>query len=385
MNADHHGAPTQHRPTRVRQLLQWAERLRYGWEYRFRVRELLRAVQPGHSVKLSRREGKMVRDFWRRYGINFINLDWYRLFKGLNGSVDERYIPEEIFRTRIEPLLCRRDVSAAYHDKNQLDRLFCELRRPTTILRNIYGNYYDTNYQPVNREHTLAFLRSSPGAYFLKPAISGTGSGHNVVRLVIDPDGLHLDGRRLELREVEKVYVQDFLVQEGVPQHAAVARFHPTSLNTIRLITLRLNNSILPLAATFRMGNGSYVDNGHAGGLLCGVKIDSGLLTDFACDVAFRHYECHPFSGIRFAGQQIPSMSDIVAMAVAAHSRLLYFDQISCDIAVLPDGAPCLIEVNTFGQGVEPHQYLKGGPLFGEQTDEVLALVHHRAQCGWNE
>ena len=38
----------------------------------------------------------------------------------------------------------------------------------------------------------------------------------------------------------------------------------------------------------------------------------------------------------------------------------------------------------TLGQGVEPHQFLKGTPLFGDETDEVLTLVAERARRGWN-
>lgn len=376
--------PALHRPTRVRQFLRCAELLRYRWEYWRRLRTLLRTASPRHAVRITRAERQQVRAFWAHHGIGFISLAWFRLFKLLNGNVDPRYVPEETFRTRIEPLLCRRDVSAAYHDKNQLDRLFSELKRPTTVLRNIYGHYYDADYCPLPREEVVTRLQTRPGPFFLKPAISGTGSGHNVARVIIERDGFQIGERLLSLADVEQIYVQDFLIQEGVAQHESLARFYPGSLNTLRLITLRLRERIFPIAATFRMGNGSHVDNGHAGGLLCGVNFDSGQLTGFACDVAFRRYERHPLSGVAFAGQQIPSMAQIVNMGISAHQKLPYFDQVSCDIAVLPDGAPCLVEVNTFGQGVEPHQFLKGAPLFGENTDEVLQLVARRASSGWN-
>ena len=53
---------------------------------------------------------------------------------------------------QLEPMLCRRDVAPAYHDKNQLDRLFPDVQRPRTVLRNIYGNYFDGDYRPVPRE-----------------------------------------------------------------------------------------------------------------------------------------------------------------------------------------------------------------------------------------
>ena len=233
-------------------------------------------------------ERASIRRFWKDYGVSYVNLEWYRLFKALNGSVDPRFIPEEIFRTRLEPLLCRRDVSAAYHDKNQMDRIFADLPRPRTILRNIYGAYFDEGYQPIRRDAVAAHLADHHGPHFLKPAISGTGSGNNVARVEFVDGEFRLGASTLSLAEIERIYVQDFVIQEAVSQHASLALFHPGSLNTLRVITLRLNDTLRLIAATLRMGNGSHVDNGHAGGLLCGVNIETGALSGFACDVQFR-------------------------------------------------------------------------------------------------
>lgn len=376
--------PQRHQDSVVRKAMKRAELLRYWWEYRGRLRDMLRVVDPEGAVRLDGAERRAVHDYWTQHGVSYVNLDWYRLFKALMGTVDPRFIPEETFRTRLEPLLCRRDVSAAYHDKNQLDRLLPDVTRPRTILRNIYGAYLDEQYRPIDRDGVGAFLSGRPGAHFLKPAISGTGSGQNVARVEFESGGFRIAGTVLSLAEVERAYVQDFVVQEAVQQHASLAAFHAASLNTLRVITLRLDGVIQPIAVTFRMGNGSHVDNGHAGGLLCGVDIVSGATTPFACDVSFRRFEAHPRSGVRFAGHVVVSFAAVRDLAIAVHGRLAYFDVLSCDIAVAEDGSPCLVEVNPFGQGIEPHQFLKGAPLFGDQTGDVLALVAARAQSGWN-
>jgi len=376
--------PRRHQETLVRQALRRAELVRYWWEYRGRLRRLLREVDGARAVRLDRDERQAIRRFWSRFGVSYINLEWYRLFKALNGSVDPRFVPEETFRTRLEPFLCRRDVSAAYHDKNQMDRVFADLLRPRTVLRNIYGAYFDEAYRPIKREDVTAHLASRTGPHFLKPSISGTGSGTNVARVELSRDGFHIGQSLLTLADIERIYVQDFVMQEAVRQHDSLARFHPRSLNTLRLITLRLGDSIRPIAATLRMGNGSHVDNGHAGGLLCGVQLMTAALTPFACDVLFHRFDQHPKTSEVFAGQQIVSFAAIKDLATSVHGRLPYFDVLSCDIAVLDSGAPCLIEVNTFGQGVEPHQFLKGAPLFDAATDEVLELVATRARGGWS-
>jgi hypothetical protein len=376
--------PRRQRDSVVRQALQRAELLRYWWEYRGRLATLLKQVDPSGAVRLTAEERHDVRSYWARFDVSFMNLDWYRLFKGLTGAVDPRYIPEETFRTRLEPLLCRRDVSAAYHDKNQLDRVFADVARPRTVLRNVYGAYLDEAYQPVRRDAVVAHLASRGGMHFLKPAISGTGSGNNVAQVEFVDGRFRVGATLLTLEQVEAIYVQDFVVQEAVRQHATLAQFHPGSLNTLRLITLRLDDVVRPIAATLRMGNGSHVDNGHAGGLLCGVAIATGALTPFACDVLFRRYDRHPMTAEVFAGKHIVSFADVKGLAQSVHARLPYFDVLSCDIAVLDNGSPCLIEVNTFGQGVEPHQFLKGAPLFDADTEKVLDLVAARARAGWS-
>jgi hypothetical protein len=375
--------PIRHQDTLVRKTMRRAELLRYWWEYRGRLASLLRHVEGGGSVQLDRRERASIRRFWKHYGVSYVNLEWYRLFKALNGSVDPRYIPEETFRTRLEPFLCRRDVSAAYHDKNQMDRTFADLRRPRTVLRNIYGAYFDEGYRPIGRDAVAAHLADRQGAHFLKPAISGTGSGNNVARVEFVDGAFRLGASTLSLAEIERIYVQDFVVQQRVSQHASLAALHPGSLNTLRVITLRLNDTLRLIAATLRMGNGSHIDNGHAGGLLCGVNVDSGALTGFACDVLFRKYDRHPITGATFSGTFV-SFAETKELALAVHARLPYFDVLSCDIAVLENGDPCLVEVNTFGQGVEPHQYLKGAPLFDAATEDVLSLVASRARAGWS-
>ena len=377
--------PGRHQDTLVRRAMRRAELLRYWWEYRGRLRELLRVVDPADRVQLDGDEKTAVREYWRQFGVGSVNEDWYRLFKALTGSVNPRFVPEETFRTRIEPILCRRDVSAAYHDKNQLDRLLPEVRRPRTILRNVYGAYADEHYRPLDRKAVMSHLADRQGPHFLKPAISGTGSGRNVARIELVPNGFRIGQTLWSLEDIERTYVQDFVVQEAVRQHQSLATWHPASLNTVRVITLRFDETIRAVAATLRVGNGSHVDNGHAGGLLCGVNVADGVTTPFAVDVFFRRFDHHPLSEEAFDGRVVVSFEAIRSLALQVHARLPYFDVLSCDIAVAEDASPCLVEVNTFGQGVEPHQFLKGAPLFDDATDGVLSLVARRSRSGWNQ
>ena len=111
--------PRRHQETLVRKAMQRAELIRYWWEYRGRLRELLRVVDPGRAVRLNA-TAQQIRDHWTGYGVEYVNLDWYRLFKALTGR-QPAINPEGNVPHPIEPFLYRRDMSAAFHDKIQLD------------------------------------------------------------------------------------------------------------------------------------------------------------------------------------------------------------------------------------------------------------------------
>ncbi len=67
-------------------------------------------------------------------------------------------------------------------------------------------------------------------------------------------------------------YKKDFIVQEFLYQHNFFHQMHRDSLNTIRIISLRLNGSIHILSRVVRMGNdGSFTDNAESGCITCGL------------------------------------------------------------------------------------------------------------------
>ena len=74
----------------VRQGLNWAEVLRYRWEYMRRLRFVLAQVDPGGRVRVTRHERQRVREFHARHRMPRVAMAWYRLFKALPGRVAPR-------------------------------------------------------------------------------------------------------------------------------------------------------------------------------------------------------------------------------------------------------------------------------------------------------
>ena len=180
----------------------------------------------------------------------------------------------------------------AKHWKDFFNRTYCELPSPE-----------------CTREYfTEAFKNCEK--IIVKPTDSRGGKGIRVLPIDRDLgeiyDELTADG-------AHKV-VEEYIAQTGL-----LHEFNPTSLNTVRVITIRHNDDITVMAATLRVGGkGAVIDNLHAGG--CGYTVYpengkiypgiflSGLQTD-----------THPDTGIMIAGHTIPSWDKVKQFCIDAH------------------------------------------------------------------
>ena len=84
--------------------------------------------------------------------------------------------------------------------------------------------------------------------------------------------------------------------------------------------------------------------------------------------------ECHPISGIRFEGYQLPFYDRVVALVEKAHPMLPHYRSVAWDVAVDESGTPVLIEANLCRGGIDPPQ-LNNGPMYGARTKEILDEV----------
>lgn len=323
-----------------------------------------------HNFNLNDELNNKIKDFWGKYGIK-VNTLWCRAWIGVNGIEDHRYIPEDIFYTFIEPKINRNDLYLAYVDKNNYNKLFAGFRIPRTILRNINGKYYDGNYERIKTSHINDLLHKYTGDYIVKPSIDSSGS-KNVFKLQIDAQKLHMNGQPISGENIEKIIPRDFLIQEFLEQHAVINTIYPHSLNTFRIVTLRMDTDIYNIRSIIKFGDkGSYVDyTVEKGGYHCGIKND-GTLNQFAIDLYYNKHRTHPYTGMAFGDIQIPQYDSLLNFAKNLHRHLLYHDMVSWDIALDKNGDPVLIEVNLIYQGIGFLQ-INNGPLFGNFTEYIL-------------
>lgn len=135
------------------------------------------------------------------------------------------------------------------------------------------------------------------------------------------------------------------VIEECLANCDVINQLHPKSLNTIKVVTLNLEDGPEIQTALFRMGNNTIVDNVHLGGICALVDIPSGIVISKAVDNCFREYTHHPVSGVRIVGFKIPAWDEVKKLALDAAKVTPELRYSSWDIAVTNKG-PVLIEGN---------------------------------------
>lgn len=165
-------------------------------------------------------------------------------------------------------------------------------------------------------------------------------------------------------RGVNKLYVRDYdspaamlqYIQENqlvvlehvLPQHPDMARLHPSSVNTMRILTDLVDGQVHIAYISVKMGRGDGVcDNSGQGGVLCRVDPDTGKIISPATDDYFNVYDKHPDTGIPFVGYQLPMVPQAIDLAKQAAREIPQVGHVGWDIAITPDG-PAIIEGNDF-------------------------------------
>ncbi len=154
--------------------------------------------------------------------------------------------------------------------------------------------------------------------------------------------------KKLSVSALREKIQDEYLWQERVTQHHEMARLHPPSINTIRLLTFNNHGNIELFCGAMRIGTkGRPVDNWGAGGIAVGIDIATGTLRDYGKykpGGGGRVY-VHPNTGISLAGFKIPFYKESVKMVCDVHRYLYGIHSIGWDVAITENG-PVLLEGN---------------------------------------
>jgi hypothetical protein len=217
-----------------------------------------------------------------------------------------------------------------------------------------YGTLTDRGFRPRSaaaREHLL-----TQKTVVLKPV---SGMGGEGVRMVPVPE---LEGLGAEAG-------REYLVQERLVQHPELRRISPGSLNTARLLSVRLpGQGDVLAAATHRFGTAASwpVDNVAAGGLDCGVDVTTGRmgpLREFPRDRHRVEHDRHPDTGAHVTGTIVPQWPEVRQLAQRLMIAFPELDHVGWDIAVT-DRGPRVVEGNADMPALMPIQM--DGPFLND-------------------
>jgi hypothetical protein len=290
---------------------------------------------------------------------------WFEVYNTVetDKSLLKYYIPDDFFYCYVDPVFNSPRATDFIDDKNLYDLFFSGVRLPHTIVRKMNGLLLDSAYIIISTDKAVQLCKQQGSVIIKKSCFSSGGKGV-----------FFWSESESEKVLLEFLKEDDIVIQEVIDQHENVAKIHPSSVNTIRIMTLLFNNKVHILSSVFRMGcNNSKVDNASSGGIVAGI-LNDGRLKNYAYNTKAVRFDRHPQGGV-FQDVIIPGFKECIEMVTKLAPRFCSFSKlISWDLAIEKDGSPILIEANlSFGE-IDFHQ-LNNGPIFGHLTEEIINYV----------
>lgn len=145
--------------------------------------------------------------------------------------------------------------------------IFNQKHRFNTVFRQFI--HREWLYLPnCGKEDLLAFLQKTE-TFLLKPTDGMQGQDIRVFH----------PGDIAPEEFIARYSGKNYLLEQFIRQHPSMAALNPTSVNTVRIITVRYHDRFLFLGAALRCGSpGACVDNYHHGGSAYSIDLDTGVI-----------------------------------------------------------------------------------------------------------
>lgn len=319
------------------------------------------------NIKLSSEEYKLLKQYWQGE-LSYNRITAYEFYKSF-GVFNPRLIPNDIY-ANIERLLNPFRYSLFAQHKCCLKYFIPTIYRPKTIIQNIDNHFLDEDDNVISLSQAIS-IAEKYDSFMIKIA-AGSGGGRGVRKVYKGED----------LATIFTDYGKDFICQEVLQEHKTLARFNPKCINTIRVLSLNINDKFDVLSSFVRMGGkGSIVDNLHTekgGGCLVGIN-QEGKLASFGINKNYKKVTTSPM-GESFDGMFIEGYNDVKSFIKDCHQKNFPFaNLIGWDVIIDQNGKPIIIEINLDSADIAAHQIFNG-PIFGERTEEVLEYSKNNQQ-----
>ena len=340
----------------------YIHRLRFRQYYKNKINNITKALG-----KVPKYDVHQHVNLWTKL-VKRVNPQWYIVYSSVSNIKDINYVPEDLYYVLIEPCLNREELGLAIRDKNLSDKYFSNLSFPETILRNMDGQYYDKDYRWLAKDEIDSFLKSTLIDYtkiIAKPSLQ-SGGGREIHAFDLRRDSVNM-------AILEKIFDQDFIVQEYIYQSEYFSQFNESSLNCIRINSYRTlkNNSIYTDEILLKVGvRGAIFDNTHAGGTYINIGTD-GTLGDFAVNGLGQKTFSPPGTDKLYKDfPKVPHIDELIRVSEEIARQHYYHRCLGVDICVDHNEQVRVIEINNRSIGIGSQ--MLNGSLFKEHTPEVI-------------
>ena len=252
---------------------------------------------------------------------------WLYEFENLNRAQRKTYVARG-FNNRLVCLLNSKEEREQFSDKGNFNR------RYQTFLGRAF-----LDLTKCSEKEFLQFAKEHQ-IFAAKPPKGCCGKGFEKVEVTQETDLSKLFQR---LKEDGRTIVEEYL-----RQHPTLEKIYPSSINTLRIGTMNHGGVVTAIYGLLRIGNrGNVVDNINSGGMCAPIDLQSGIITEKACDKEGMVYTFHPVTGAEIKGVEIPFWQESLKLCVDAAKLTPEIGYIGWDVCVTPQG-PVLVEGNEF-------------------------------------
>ncbi|MBE7039418.1 MAG: hypothetical protein E7398_01675 [Ruminococcaceae bacterium] len=315
--------------------------------------------------RLSKEQKRQVDAIYKKYGLKY-SYATHELVYSVTGEFNPEIVPEDAFRTQIEIYLNDYDSKYVLSDKSYFDVFMPKLKFPDTIVRNIEGNFYDSDYNVITFEKAKEIIDSYDEVVFKPSTESGFGRSVELVNT-----------REKNPLEFSK---KNYVIQKVIKQHKALSCLNESSVNVCRMETIFIDGEVHVITAALRIGGvGSFTDNNISndgkGMIIIGVD-ENGKLRKrgyYSCGLSTT---CNP-AGIEFEGYTLPGYDKMIEIAKKGHQLYPRVRFVGWDFCVDEQGEVICMEYNIKGPGVLYYQYANGS-LLGKHTQKVCEFAKNQ-------
>ncbi len=203
--------------------------------------------------------------------------------------------------------------------------------------------HYDCIYKPNNLEH-----------------------GDGIIKI-------HHDNEQEIQFALRNAIEQCAVIEECIENCDEIKAFHPSSLNTIRVVTLAHEGKAVIATALLRVGAGGHVvDNLGSGGIRANIDIETGVIDSDGMYTDGSRTTHHPDSGLPIKGFHVPQWNDVKQLCLRVAKMVNQSIVVGWDIAITQNGGIEIIEANSLPDSISCKQLMTGK---GEKS-HVKELVY---------